>query len=209
VLQRLDRLGRLPHPGSRRTLTVIGIRGDDYDLPFLERERAGFDVHGEARLVSSFAPHSVLDAGCGTGRVAIELDSRGITVAGIDADPEMLATARRKAPDLEWIDGDLTAADLRDRTGERREFDLVVMAGNVMIFLVPGTEPAAVGNLARHLAPGGVLIAGFQFRAGGLTEIAYEELCRTAGLAVEERWAGWAREPWEEDCGYLVSVARR
>lgn len=208
MLKRLDGLGRPPHPGSRRPLTAIAIRGDDYDLPFLERERAGVDVHGEARLVRSFAPRSVLDAGCGTGRVAIELDRHGVRVTGVDADPEMLATARRKAPGLEWVAGDLAGVELRDHAGKRREFDLVVMAGNVMIFLSPGTEQAVVTNLARHLGPGGVLMAGFQLTPGGLTEAAYEQLCRAAGLAVEERWAGWSREPWQKGGAYVVSVVR-
>src|SRR2546430_3503284 len=53
-------------------------------------------VHGEANFVVRFAPASVLDGGCGTGRVGRELARRGIEVVGVDIDPQMLATARRK-----------------------------------------------------------------------------------------------------------------
>ena len=55
------------------------------------------------------------------------------------------------------------------------------MAGNVMIFLEPGTEAAVVANMARHLAPGGVLIAGFQLSRGRLTLGDYDEMADAAG----------------------------
>src|SRR5947208_5647921 len=85
-----------------RWLDTDSIRGEDYDAQYRARESAGQNVHGEADFVESFHPKSVLDAGCGTGRVAIELARRGIEVVGVDLDPGMLSTAARKAPHLEW-----------------------------------------------------------------------------------------------------------
>ena len=49
----------------------------------------------------------VLDGCCGTGDLAIIAARAGATVVGLDFSPEMLARARRKAPELEWIEGDL------------------------------------------------------------------------------------------------------
>ena len=40
-----------------------------------------------------FEPTTVLDAWCGTGRVAVELARRGVRVVGVDVDASMLATA--------------------------------------------------------------------------------------------------------------------
>jgi 2-polyprenyl-3-methyl-5-hydroxy-6-metoxy-1,4-benzoquinol methylase len=54
----------------------------------------------------------VLDAGCGTGRIARELARRGLAVVGVDLDDVMLATARRKAPDIEWHTADLATVDV-------------------------------------------------------------------------------------------------
>lgn len=54
-----------------------GVSGTTYDARFAHLERAGHKMHGEADFVASFEVHSVLDAGCGTGRVAIELARRG------------------------------------------------------------------------------------------------------------------------------------
>ncbi|MDQ5854995.1 MAG: SAM-dependent methyltransferase, partial [Actinomycetota bacterium] len=52
----------------------------DYDARWRRMEAAGANPHGEADFVFSYGPRSVLDAGCGTGRVAIELARRGLDV---------------------------------------------------------------------------------------------------------------------------------
>jgi demethylmenaquinone methyltransferase / 2-methoxy-6-polyprenyl-1,4-benzoquinol methylase len=49
----------------------------------------------------------VLDACCGTGDLAIAAARRGGKVTGLDFSPAMLERARRKAPQIEWIEGDL------------------------------------------------------------------------------------------------------
>lgn len=176
--------------------------GDAYDATYERRAAAGESVHGEADFVQRFAPASVLDAGCGTGRVGRELARRGFDVAGVDIDEAMLSTAREKAPDVDWRLADLGDIDLG------RTFDAIVMAGNVMIFLAPGSERAVVANIARHLASGGVLIAGFQLMPGRLTLAEYDECCVAAGLGLAERWATWECDAFVEPASYAVSVHR-
>jgi demethylmenaquinone methyltransferase/2-methoxy-6-polyprenyl-1,4-benzoquinol methylase len=51
----------------------------------------------------------VLDACCGTGDLAIAARATGGRVTGLDFSTAMLARARRKAPELEWVEGDLLA----------------------------------------------------------------------------------------------------
>ncbi|HEY2428303.1 MAG TPA: class I SAM-dependent methyltransferase [Acidimicrobiales bacterium] len=179
-------------------------RGADYDGRFAAREAAGLSVHGEADLVASLAPGSVLDAGCGTGRVAIELSRRGIEVCGIDLDPSMLAQARAKAPGLRWELGDLADPGL----DLGRRFDVVVAAGNVMIFLTPGTELAALATIARHVVPGGLVVTGFQLRPGGLAVGDYDAMAAAAGLERLERWSTWERAPFVAGGDYAVSLHR-
>jgi SAM-dependent methyltransferase len=185
--------------GDNRWLRA-GVSGEDYDRRVAELAATGKPMHGEADLVTSFGPRSVLDAGCGTGRVAIELARRGVEVWGVDLDPSMLDVARRTAPDLEWVEDDLATLDLG------RRFDLVVAAGNVMIFLAAGTEAEVVGALARHLHPGGRLVAGFQLGPGRLALDDYDGHARAAGLVLEHRWATWERGAYEAGGDYAVSV---
>lgn len=181
------------------------LAGDAYDAPYEQRAAAGENVHGEADFVQSLGPdvRSVLDAGCGTGRMGRELARRGYAVVGVDLDPTMLATARRKAPKITWHLADLAEIDLG------HSFDAVVAAGNVMIFLTPGSQAAVLRNLARHLRPGGLLVAGFQLTTERMDLPTYDRLAVDAGLTLVERYATWDRVPWHEGGDYAVSVHRR
>lgn len=187
------------------TVLKVPLRGDDYDARFARFEAEGLYLHGEADLVTGLLgepPALVLDAGCGTGRVAIELARRGFDTVGIDVEPSMLDAARAKAPDLEWILGDLSSTQLPDA-----HFDLVVAAGNVMIFLELGTEAAVTSNLARTVVPGGLVVAGFQV-GRQLTLERYDELSASVGLELVHRWATWDRAAYDGG-DYAVSVHRR
>lgn len=162
-------------------------------------------MHGEARFVLDLHPGSVLDAGCGTGRVAIELARHGVEVVAVDRDRAMLELARRKAedvPSLRFVTADLAHLDLG------RSFDVVVAAGNVMIFLDEGSEPAVVASLSSHVKPGGHLVAGFSLAGGGLDLERYDELASRCGLEETARFATWSRDPYRGG-DYAVSVHRR
>lgn len=192
----------MTEPGSRWDAERPMARATDYDERWRRMAAAGRSVHGEADFVSRFEPETVLDAGCGTGRVAIELTARGVDAVGVDLDPAMLDQARSKAPEITWIQGSVEDVDVG------RRFDAVVLAGNVMIFVRPGTERAVVANLARHLAREGILIAGFQLdRDYGVD--AYDADCAAADLSFVERYAAWDGAPWLPTADYAVSVHRR
>ena len=176
---------------------------DGYDERWRQMAAAGENPHGEADLVSRYQPRSVLDAGCGTGRVAIELARRGVAVEGVDLDPDLLDRARQKAPELTWHEGDLARLELG------RTFDVVVLAGNVVGFVAADDRPAAVRSAAAHVAPGGRLIAGYSLRRGWPTATEYDEWCAAAGLELEDRFATWDAQPLGPTPDYTVSVHHR
>lgn len=174
--------------------------GEDYQRR-LEERLAGEDPHGEVRFVERYTPASVLDAGCGTGRVAVELSHRGYEVVGADVSESMLSTARRLDPTVRWVCADLADLDLE------RRFDVVVMAGNVPLYTPPGTTAAIVAGCARHLAPDGRLIVGFQL--GKTYDLAtYDAEAAAVGLVLAERYATWDRDPCDNESDYAVSVHR-
>lgn len=172
---------------------------DAYDKHWQKLEEAGHNPHGEADFVSRFSPATVFDAGCGTGRVGIELAARGCDVVGVDLDGPFIDKAQRKAPELDFRRGDLATVHL-DRT-----FDVVVMAGNVMIFVAPGTEADVVANMATHVAAGGRLIAGFQL-GRGLDVESYNTAASQAGLLPDEHWSTWDAKPATDASDYAVLV---
>lgn len=173
----------------------------DYDQRWARMAAAGQNPHGEADFVCRYSPSSVLDAGCGTGRVGIELARRGITVAGVDADQDMIAAARTKAPELSW-----TCADLAVFSADS-PFDVVVLAGNVIPYVAAGSRADAVAACARALAPGGRLVAGFSLRAGWPSPADYDGWCVEAGLMAEDRLATWDGQAYAGG-DYLLAVHR-
>lgn len=196
---------RDPHPVSERwTEWRAQIDLDEYHTRWTRRAERGIDTHGEADLIESYRPSSVLDAGCGMGRVAMELARRGFDVEGVDLDPDLLAFARVDAPHLRWVVGDLATVQLG------RRYSLVAMPGNVMIFCRPSDRAPIVANLANHLEPGGLLVAGYSLerRADALTLDEYDAACAAAGLELVDRFATWEREPFAGG-DYAVSVHRR
>ncbi len=176
---------------------------DEYEARWDRLAEAGEDVHGEADLVASYVPSAVLDAGCGMGRLAIELDARGIDVVGVDLDDDLLARARRRAPGVTWVHHDLATVQLD------RRFDVVAMPGNVMVFCRPVDRRAILHNMTQHLLPGGVLVAGFTLDADSGPSLGeYEALCADCDLTAEARWSTWDRQPFAGG-DYAVCVHRR
>ena len=148
----------------------------------------------------AYSPTRVLDAGCGTGRVAIELAAHGVDVVGLDVDAGMLDVARQRAPALDWRLGDLATADIGTQ-----QFDVAVLAGNVLIFVERGTEASVVANVAGALRTGGRLIAGFQLRPGGYDLASLDADAGAADLTLEDRWSTWDGAPFNGG-NYAVSV---
>ena len=177
-------------------------RGDQYERPYELRAAAGEDVHGEANFVSRFSPGSVLDAGCGTGRVGRELHRRGVDMVGVDLDAEMLTTARERCPSALWIEGDISVIRLG------RTFDIVLMAGNVINFVIPELRQQALDNLVQHLRPTGLLINGHSIRPDGCPPAMFAVWAEAAGLEPVERWSTWDQDAFTDSSEYVLTVHR-
>ena len=168
----------------------------------------GESVHGEADAVSRLARDhfggrdlTVLDAGCGTGRLGIELTNRGHRVIGVDLDPDMIDRARRKSSDIEWHAQDLAMFDSSTR------FDVIVMAGNIPNFCRPGEQARIVANLARLLAPGGLLVCGWSQESRAESYHAQQFIAdgEGHGLFLVSAWKNWEGDPFD-DGDYAVIV---
>jgi SAM-dependent methyltransferase len=146
----------------------------------------------------------VLDAGSGTGRVSAALAERGHTVVGVDVDPALVEAARADYPGPRFVVADLATFDL---AGEA-PFDAAVLAGNVLVFVTPGSERQVLARVATHVRPDGVVVAGFatdrQYRVP-----AFDADCAAVGLLLEHRFATWDLRPWRDDAPWVVTVLRR
>ena len=125
-----------------------------YDLIY------GFkDYEGEARdlvaLIRERNPgaSSLLDVACGTAEHLRLLRSSFDYVEGVDIEPQMLAIAREKLPDVFFAEADMRTL----RFG--RTFDAVTCLFSSIGYLADTAElDAAVARMAAHVGPGGVLV---------------------------------------------------
>ena len=104
--------GRLPADGVRTMFDRIAPVYDAMNRVMT----AGLDRDWRRRTAEATVRpvDRVLDACCGTGDLAIVCARIGERVTGLDFSERMLERARRKAPELEWVRGDLLALPFAD-----------------------------------------------------------------------------------------------
>ncbi|WP_166134154.1 class I SAM-dependent methyltransferase [Nocardioides ochotonae] len=188
---------------------------DGHSQWYVERFRAlaaeGADLAGEARFVDAMVQRGarILDAGCGTGRLSGELAARGHIVVGLDADPVLIEAARVDHPGPTYGVVDLSELELAD-VGEE-PVDLVVCAGNVMVFVAPGTERQVLANLCAVVRPGGRVVVGFR-RDEAYPFERYDadlaDLAREGVARVEQRFGTWHLDPFTDESDFAVTVLR-
>ena len=135
----------------------------------------------------------LLDAGCGIGLETQRLAALhpGLSVTGLDRNGELLDHARRSTlANLEWVEADLTALELPERS-----FDLI-RAERVLMYLPSPAFERALDDLIALLRPGGRL-ALFELDYGatmlvpGKTPAAVVERAGIAlSAALPQPWAG-------------------
>jgi SAM-dependent methyltransferase len=145
--------------------------GFDFQAAYDELNPADDDYRFYAALAVSAGVSRAVDLGCGTGTLARLIASGGVSVTGVDPDPDMLRVARSRDPEgrIDWRLGYSDAID--PETAE-----LAVMSGHVaQVFTDDGAWLAALRDLHRALTPGGLL--AFESRNPGA-----------------RKWEAWTRE---------------
>jgi SAM-dependent methyltransferase len=184
---------------------LAGERNRGYAECFADRVAEGADIDGEARLADAMVARGarILDVGSGMGRVAATLAARGHDVVATEPDAALREQSRATYPDLPVLDHQaLTIPQLAP-------FDLVVVVGNVLIYLAEGTERDVLAHLRSLLAPGGRILAGFHLHGtkNGSRVYPADEFvadAEAAGLTVDSRFGSYELHP--PDVEYAVWV---
>lgn len=129
------------------------ISAEIYDLLYDWKDYAA-EAELIHRIVDERRPdaRTLLDVACGTARHLDHL--RGwYSVAGLDADADLIAAARTRLPDVAFHVGDMRDFDLG------RRFDVVTCLFSAIGYMhTPDDLARATATMARHLAPRGLLL---------------------------------------------------
>jgi cyclopropane fatty-acyl-phospholipid synthase-like methyltransferase len=120
-----------------------------YDIAF------GWDVSSEVNWLYERLgrPRTLLEPGCGSGRMLAAFERRGVEVAGIDVSERMLELARERL----GAEADLRLADMTDFDLGRR-FDGAISPINTLLHLKPEQLAQHLDCMARHLVFGGAYL---------------------------------------------------
>lgn len=128
---------------------------------------ASFEAPADRAMIEAFANRvmegtvrSVVDAGCGAGRMTRLLSSLGVDVSGIDVSAGMIEAARRTCPGLGF-----DIAELGNLPNEDMQLG-GVFAWYSIIHLAPLELPVVFAEFFRVLAPGGYALVSFQVGEG-------------------------------------------
>jgi SAM-dependent methyltransferase len=151
--------------GAREALSAAVISGFDREwASFSEvdtpEQSAIFDMYFDLVPASDLEARTVLDAGCGAGRWAVQVAKRGGRVVALDAGRSVEVASRNGRPwGIAGVQGDVTRLPFRPGT-----FDLVYSLG--VLHHVPDTE-AAARELVRVLRPGGTCLLYLYYALDG------------------------------------------
>lgn len=115
---------------------------------------------------------TVLDLGCGSGRLSKEIADRGASVIGMDDSVDMLRVARASYPDLHFVQGNAERFSLAEPVD-------AVFSNAVLHWIDASHQDGMIACIADALKPGGQLV----FEMGG------KDCAETVHLALEQTFA--------------------
>ncbi|MGO3180454.1 MAG: class I SAM-dependent methyltransferase [Brevibacterium linens] len=181
----------------------------DYAAKMRRLAQTGVDLDVDARFIDMLAPRgaSILDIGCGIGSAVAALRTAGHRTFGIDPTPEVLQVATDLF-DAAWF-RQLSATDLSPgtMTDHRlpKNFDLILMSGNVPAFLTRAELSRAFAAADELLAPGGHLVVGTTtHRRGGPVDL--DHCAAGTSLRLEHRYGDWHLGAFDAESPWSVSV---
>jgi ubiquinone/menaquinone biosynthesis C-methylase UbiE len=169
--------------GRGDVITAYRQWSTTYDEP--RNDLFDFDEPVMHEILAALPASSVLDTACGTGRYAAHLVAQGHQVIGVDSSPDMLAHARPRVPQAEFVLGDLRQLPLANNAVDvvvcalslshlstldapMAEFARVLRSGRHLVVSDTHHELILRGSVVHALGPGGRprLVATYRHTAG-------------------------------------------
>jgi ubiquinone/menaquinone biosynthesis C-methylase UbiE len=108
-----------------------------------------------SRTIRRKRTRSILDVGCGLGRLSLWLAPRVKTIIGVDISSEMISVAKRRTATLNLPNAEFLVTDGRTLPFEDDHFDLIICIGTLKYVMDDDDLSLLIGEMCRVLAPGG------------------------------------------------------
>ena len=122
---------------------------------------------GVMELITAAPGSFVVDLGCGNGALTEKLQEKGYRVLGVDASVDMLEKAKTMHPNLEFMAGDATGFELREKAD-------VIFSNAVFHWIDADKQEKLIENVAKQLKIGGELVC--EFGGKGCAEMVHASL---------------------------------
>lgn len=160
-----------------QTAAIYDREAEGYDD---RRAKVLFEKPWLDRFLARLPPSpEVLDAGCGAGNpIGAYLLSKGCRLTGMDIAPGMLAIAKKRFPQAEWLHGDMRTLALG------RQFDGII-SWDAFFHLSRQEQMDTIPKLAAHIRLGGALMLTIGHMDGQVTGTVEGHTVYHASLAIE------------------------
>jgi ubiquinone/menaquinone biosynthesis C-methylase UbiE len=118
----------------------------------IDYEGAAHRLHEIIQKYKQTPGNRLLDVACGTGTHIMYLNDK-YDVMGFDISEEMLRIARKKCPDISFVQGNMVSMDIG------QDFDVIICLFGSITYLATRIElQQTIQSFSRHIKPGGVVI---------------------------------------------------
>jgi predicted TPR repeat methyltransferase len=126
----------------------------------------------------------IMDLGCGTGLVGVELQKRGYkNIDGVDLMPEMLEEAKAKGVYGSLQQGSMGSPGCKDLGVDANQYDAVICVG---VFTLAHVKSEGFDDLLHVVKPGGLVCFSIREMALNATKYGYRE--KMAQFGEEGKW---------------------
>ncbi|MFY9237415.1 MAG: magnesium protoporphyrin IX methyltransferase [Roseovarius sp.] len=171
-----------------------------------------------AQLPTDLRGARVLDAGCGTGAMAVELATRGADVVAVDISPELIKIAEARCPDdlrdkITFASGDMLNPELGSFDHALAMDSMIYYGAESVARMLAGVAPRITTSMIFTLAPRTPLLmtmwrVGKMFPSSDRSPSMIPESCARVSKALSALGAGGTlREVERVNSGFYISTA--
>ncbi len=127
-----------------------------YDELFSAASDYGQEVGFYDKILRKNKCKSILEVGCGCGHRGKLFINKGYDYVGLDISEAMLGIARRKYPEIRFVQGDVRKLSLKQK------FDAIIFVGKGSVYLTTDDDVmSALKSMKRLVGKGVIIIDGF------------------------------------------------